>query len=109
MHERFLRELMKMVKCSTCGRRYAAADVNVMGRQGDLWYVTLSCSHCHAQAVVAAVLKERKVETPITDLTEEEQERFRESAPVGPDEVLDMHDFLKDFDGDFSRLFKTGK
>jgi hypothetical protein len=41
----------------------------------------------------------------ITDLTEWEYAKFREMAVVGADDVLDLHSFLKDFNGDFSALF----
>lgn len=109
MQERFLRELMKMVKCVVCGRRYASANVSVLGHQDELWFLSVSCPHCHSQGLVAALIRERKTEPPNTDLTEEEQARFQESAPVGAEDVLDIHTFLRDFDGDFAKLFRPSR
>jgi len=54
---------------------------------------------------VAAVLNEAETPELVTDLTEEEHEKFSEMAAVGADDVLDLHNFLKGFNGDFSRLF----
>ena len=42
----------------------------------------------------------------ITDLTEVELDKFEGVDGVGADDVLDMHSFLKDFDGNFPRLFR---
>ncbi len=38
-------------------------------------------------------------------LTEDESERFAQMKPVSGDEVLDVHEFLREFDGDFKTLF----
>lgn len=109
MKERFLREIMKMVKCVACGRRYSPGSVSVLGRHHELWFLSVSCSHCHNQGLVAALIRERKVEAVSTDLTEEDLVRLREGSPVVADDVLDMHRFLTDFDGDFTKLFKADK
>jgi len=54
---------------------------------------------------VAVVVREDKVPAVITDLTGAELDRFRNADVLTADEVLDMHSFLKDFDGGFSQLF----
>jgi len=54
---------------------------------------------------VAAVVTEDRVPKVITDLTEAELDRFRNLNTLTADEVLDMHNFLKDFHGDFAQLF----
>jgi len=54
---------------------------------------------------MAAIIEEDRVPKVITDLTETELDRFRNMDRLTPDDVLDMHNFLKDFDSDFSRLF----
>ena len=54
---------------------------------------------------MTAVIKEDRVPEITTDLTEAELEIFSNVDRLTGDEVLDVHNFLKDFDGDFSRLF----
>jgi hypothetical protein len=57
---------------------------------------------------VAAVVKEEKVLDEMNDLTDAEvSEQQRETIVVN--DMLDMHNFLTDFNGDFSRLFGQGK
>jgi hypothetical protein len=53
---------------------------------------------------VAAVVKEDKVLEAVTDLTKAELHKFRDNVIEG-DDVLTMHNFMKEFDGDFSQLF----
>jgi len=54
---------------------------------------------------VAAVVRKDKMPVAVTDLTEAELNKFGDAGMIEIDEVLDMCTFLKDFDGDFSRLF----
>jgi hypothetical protein len=54
---------------------------------------------------VAAVIKESKAPEIITDLAEAEWDKFQKMDKLTADEMLDMHSFLKGFDGDFSQLF----
>jgi hypothetical protein len=105
MDESLVKKLMATLKCSVCGQRYEAANVQVLGRREELWFLSVSCLTCHSQGLVAAVIKEGKPQEVITDLTEEEFARLNGQSAVVGDDVLEIHSFLKDFDGDFSTLF----
>jgi hypothetical protein len=54
---------------------------------------------------VAAIIKEDRMPELVSDLTEGELDRFRNVGVPTADEMLDMHTYLKDFNGDFSQLF----
>ena len=103
--ETFIKRLMASTKCAVCGQCYETDNISVLGHHEDLWFLRTLCSSCHAQCLVAVVIKEDKVPAVITDLTGAELDRFRDMDMLTADEVLDMHSFLKDFDGDFSQLF----
>ena len=105
-NEGIIKKLMSSVKCAVCGQCYEEDSINILGHQEDVWVLDVSCSACHTQCLVAAVIKAAEAPEVITDFTEREQGRFRHMDMVTADEVLDMHDFLKHFDGDFSRLFE---
>ena len=100
-----IKRLLASIKCGACGQRYEVDNVDVLGHQEDLWFLRVFCPICHTQYLVVAVVKEGKVTEVITDLTEAELEKFSGMGGVIADDILDMHKFLKDFDGDFSRLF----
>ena len=99
MEEKLIKRFMTSIKCSACGQRYEVNNVKVLDHQEDLWFLSVSCSACQTQCLVAAVIKESKAPEVITDLAEAEWDKLT------ADEMLDMHSFLKGFDGDFSQLF----
>ncbi len=103
--EKLIKRFMTSIKCSACGQRYEVNNVKVLDHQEDLWFLSVSCSACQTQCLVAAVIKKSKAPEVITDLTEAEWDKFEKMDELTADEVLDMHSFLKGFDGDFSQLF----
>ena len=108
VEENLIKRLMTSIKCGVCGQRYDIDNIDVIGHREDLWFLRVVCLSCHTQALVAAVIKEGKVPEVITDLTGTELDKFKNAGSLTADEVLDMHSFLKKFDGDFSRLFSPG-
>ena len=106
MEERLIKRLMASIKCGNCGQCYEVGNINVLGHQEDLWFLWAICSACQTQYLVAAVNKEGRLPEIITDLTEAELDRFKDLDRIRVDDVLDMHNFLKDFDGDFPRHFR---
>ena len=108
MEEHMIKKLMTSIKCSFCGQQYEACDIEVLGHNDGLWFLKVLCSSCRTRSLVAAMVEEGKMPAVLTDLTEVEQDKFAGADMVGADDVLYMHDFLNEFDGDFSRLFKQG-
>jgi transcription elongation factor Elf1 len=108
MDDKLIKRLMTNIKCSVCGEHYDGENVRILGRYTDLWFVSVHCPNCQNQGLVAAVLKEGESIELVTDLTEDEYMKFGNTATVDADDVLEVHDFLKDFDGDFARVFMEG-
>jgi len=104
MDERFIKRLVATVKCGVCGEHYEGQNVKVLGHRDALWFLSVFCPACGGQGLLAAAIKEGELLRPITDLSETEQAKFRNLGPVSADELLDIHEFLRDFDGDVSRL-----
>ncbi len=53
------------------------------------------------------MVKEGKVTELLTELTPEEQKKLAAATPLSSDDLMDMHSFLTDFNGDFATLFGT--
>jgi hypothetical protein len=102
---RFVRQLLANISCVVCSETYDEKDVAVMGQQEQMWMLMVSCHHCGTEGIILALVKEDEEVEFITDLTPEELERVGELPPVTADDVLDVYQFLRDFDGDFIRLF----
>ncbi len=105
MEEKLIKRFMTSIKCSVCGQHYEVGNVKVLSHQEDLWFLSVSCSACQTRCLVAAAIKKGKAPKVTTDLTKTELDKFKEMDKLTADEVLDMHSFLKGFDGDFSQLF----
>jgi len=105
VEEGLIKRLMASIKCGVCGQHYEVDNINVLGHHEDLWFLSALCPACHARCLVAAVIREGRVPEVTTDLTEAELDRFKSVSRVTTDDMLDMHNLLKGFDGDFSWLF----
>ena len=53
-----------------------------------------------------APLKEGEKPETVGELTAQEWARFREMPQIDVDDLLDVHEFLRDFEGDFASLFE---
>ncbi len=108
MEERVLKKLMASIKCSFCGQQYEPRNIEILGHNETLWFLKVLCSSCHTRSLVAAIIEEDKLPELLTDLTEAERRKFELASGIEVDDVLQMHAFLKEFEGDFSRLFGRG-
>ncbi len=113
----------RMDRCSVCHRRFVEDDVEVVSRKSDVWLMIVQCKDCHSRSFAAVVGEasnsfdpeslmgfrsdgtieisfEMEGESLDIDMPERE-----ESPPVDVDDLLEMHDFLESFDGDFNALF----
>lgn len=118
--ERQIRKIVveRMDRCSICHRSYEVTDIEVLSRKPDVWMMMVQCPDCHARNFVAAVIGNADTEDAedtlrhYATLHETGFEHVPEQAdtepwqpPVDIDDVLEMHQFLDSFDGDFKRLF----
>lgn len=102
--ERLVKDLVGGFRCPVCRRGFEHDHVRVAARHEQLWIVSVRCRTCRNQQVFWIALKDAKTVT--SDQVEEiDHEYFAEGTPVCADDVLDMHEFLAHFDGDFAELF----
>jgi hypothetical protein len=105
VEDNLIKKLITSIKCGVCGRHYEADGVSLLGQQDELWFLKAECKSCQARALVAVVLKDDGLPAVVTDLTAAEQHLFRDILAPTANELLEMHDFLKGFNGDFASLF----
>ncbi len=112
--------LRRMGRCRVCHRTPSAEDVETVSKESDVWTMVVQCPDCHARSFVAAVLNEADADKAAValrrmsegdlplELGEGEVEYVEEVEPgerVDVDDVLELHDYLGTFDGNFKRLF----
>ena len=114
--------LNRMERCTVCHRTFAPDDIQVLSRKDDMWMMVVECDECHARNFVAAVLGDgdpSEAQLALRRLSQgygdKEGIGANDAPPSGPAEppvsvndVVDMHEFLRSFDGDFQKLFRAG-
>jgi len=110
--------LDRMERCRVCHHSFVPDDIHVISRKSDMWMMVVECSECQGRNFVAAVLNDgdpSEAQLALRRLSETGAKDDRadvKSWPALPkvtvDDVLDMHEFLASFDGDFQRLFIRG-
>jgi hypothetical protein len=103
MEQEILKKIVSALRCGQCNGSFQPEEVVVLGHKENLWYLAVNCSACSNQEVVAALVDGPGEPELLSDLNE--SERSTCVPPVSSDDVLDVHMFLKDFDGDFLSLF----
>ncbi|CAA9584279.1 MAG: Succinyl-CoA:3-ketoacid-coenzyme A transferase subunit B [uncultured Thermomicrobiales bacterium] len=118
----------RMGRCGVCHHTFVPDDVHVVSRKPAMWTMVVECEECHARSFVAAVLDDgdpREAKEALQDLSRSEfdgdpavgvlgrgdDESFDPTPPlpvVTTDDVIDVHEFLSSFDGDFNALFARG-
>lgn len=110
--------LNRMERCAVCHHSFSADDIHVLSRREDMWMMVVQCDECQARNFVAAVLGDGdpdEAQLALRQLSlgydDAELEALVESGdradPVSAHDVVDMHEFLAEFDGDFQKLFRS--
>ena len=102
---RLVVQLVTRLRCMECGRLYDPEDFVLVHRWQDMWVLSTRCRHCDELCHVVVYMQLGAEPEPIIDLTPEEIEAADEWPPITSDDLLDVHTFLKQFDGDFEMLF----
>jgi hypothetical protein len=98
---RLVVQLVTRLRCVECGRLYDPEDFVLMHRWEDMWVLSTRCRHCDELCHVVVYMRLDVEPEPIIDLTPEEVEAAADWLPITADDLLDVHNFLEAFDGDF--------
>jgi DNA-directed RNA polymerase subunit RPC12/RpoP len=102
---RLVLKLVTHLRCVRCGQSYNPHDFALVERQETVWHLGIQCRHCHSEAHILVVMQPAAAPEPPIDLTPEEVQAANAWPPVSGDDVLDVHEWLQRFDGDFQSHF----
>lgn len=97
-------QLKSNVSCPKCSSCYHDQNIDLVGAINDDHCVFLvDCPHCESESFINVCLETEEMEH-ISNFPQMEEDE----APAGitTNDILDMHNFLKDFKGDFRSLFQ---
>jgi hypothetical protein len=83
----------------------ADCGIKVLAQQGNRALVRVTCSACNDENLLQIVIQ-TEAELPAEPSRPKlfDEPRPAEAAPIGGDELLDLHSFLSDWSGDFREL-----
>jgi len=103
--ERLVRRVIARFRCSHCHRQHSPENVNVMGCYDAVWIIGVDCDGCQQPGMFVVSMRKDSSFERVTDLTDEEQERFLRAKSVDAKDVEGIRSFLDGFKGDFSAIF----
>lgn len=101
---RLIQEIKSTIPCRNCGATYEDKDIRIVGTVLNEGYFMSFCQKCKTKLVINVIFKSSK-------RTHRSLEGTRTSTlhTIDANDVLDMRNFLRDFNGDFSHLFGEKK
>jgi hypothetical protein len=101
--------LSQILRCPICGHRYNLEQTKIIDSKenkpttGANLLVHTDCESCRSSVVFSIAVDGPEVFSVgmVTDLTSTDTTKFQNSQVLTAGDVLDVHRFLQEFDGDF--------
>jgi hypothetical protein len=114
----FIRDRARYYNCPVCGRSLRDCELRMLRQVEDRYTVQVTCAACQVQFIVILAVQGEGLEPIAQDELALDVELAEdadalevaaaepEREPIHPDEILDVHLLLKEFDGRLTDLFK---
>lgn len=104
--QELIKNIQTMMRCPSCGAKYEADHIHFLGQLDTAALIQLDCQSCSLPVMATIIVAEKGSGQPriLSDISQEDLEEAP-TDPVETDHVVDMHQFLKTFDGDFESVF----
>lgn len=99
-----LRQIRHDLKCPNCKELYSERKIEVVGTTDSSGLFIANCKECTESIIVDVYVerRHRRISTRRTNY-------WKLGESISANEVLDMHNFLKRFDGDLRELIKANE
>lgn len=104
--EVLIRQIAKHVTCTTCGHHFALNDIEFVGRRENVWAMRVNCRECRTKALLFAVVNKGTARSIYSDLAPEDWDRFKDSPAISVDDVIQVHEYIQAYDGDFTDILE---
>jgi len=101
----FIRDRARFYNCPVCGRSLKGCDIQVLSHEEERFHLQVTCAQCQVTFIVVLAIAGSGVEE--TELAPElEVETVAQAEPISIDEILDLHLYLKDYQGTLTDLIQ---
>ncbi len=106
--QELIKNIQAMMRCPSCGSSYEENHIHFLGQLDMAALIQLDCQSCGLPVMATIVVSEKQPAAAPKLMTDVSREELKDvnREPVTADHVVDTHQFLKGFDGNFEKLFK---
>lgn len=101
----FIRDRARFYNCPVCGRSLKGCDVQVLSHERERYHIQVTCAQCQVTFIVVLAIAGGAVEEIESAVEETQPEPVAE--PISVDEILDLHLYLKSFQGTLKELVQA--
>ena len=102
----FIRDRARFYNCPVCGRSLKGCDVQVLSHEEERFHLQVTCAQCQVTFIVVLAIAGGAVEEIEKSIPEPVGEPMAAAEPITVDEILDLHLYLKNFQGTFKELIQ---
>ncbi|GAC1665168.1 MAG: hypothetical protein PVS2B1_24200 [Candidatus Dormibacteraceae bacterium] len=102
----FIRDRARFYNCPVCGRSLKGCEVQVLSHEEERFHLQVTCAQCQVTFVVVLAIAGGAVEEIEKAIPEREVEPVAVAEPITVDEILDLHLYLKNFQGTLLELIQ---
>jgi len=97
--------------CPVCNNKYTADKTSIIDAESvekhedSAMMVHTDCQRCKSSVVFNISLDGPEIFSVgmVTDLTSKDAKKFQQQEPITTDEVIEFHEFIAKFDGNFAK------
>src|SRR5450756_1443938 len=103
----FIRDRARFYNCPVCGRSLKGCDVQVLSHEEERFHLQVTCAQCQVTFIVVLAIAGGAVEEVDKAIPETELEPIVAAEPITVDEIIDLHLYLKNFQGTLTAVSYT--
>jgi hypothetical protein len=102
----FIRDRARFYNCPVCGRSLKGCEVQVLSHEEERFHLQVTCAQCQVTFIVVLAIAGGAVEEIEKSIPEPMGEPVAAAEPITVDEIIDLHLYLKNFQGTFKELIQ---
>ena len=102
----FIRDRARFYNCPVCGRSLKGCEVEVLSHEEEKFHLQVTCAQCQVTFIVVLAIAGSAVDEIENVETEPVAEPLPALEPISVDEIIDLHVYLKTFQGTLTELIQ---
>ena len=102
----FIRDRARFYNCPVCGRSLKGCDIQVLSHEEERFNLQVTCAQCQVTFIVVLAIAGGAVEEVESVETANAVAQAPDPEPISVDEILDVHLYLKSFQGTLTDLLQ---